>query len=149
MSIYFLLSFWGISGLSLFLLTVFLCKLWKCNFSLINFYGSIIASQCRFTFCFIAKRISYTYTCSPSFLDLLPIQVTIEHWVEFPVLYSRFSLVIYFIPICVYMSIPISWFISPSLPPWHPYIFSLYLYLYFYFANEINYTIFLDSKYMH
>ena len=31
------------------------------------------------------------------FLDFLPIQVTTEHWVEFPVLYSRLSLVVYFI----------------------------------------------------
>ena len=48
-------------------------------------------------------------------LDFLPIQVTTEHWVEFPMLYSRFSLVIYFIHISVYMSIPISQFIpTPS-----------------------------------
>ena len=37
--------------------------------------------------------------------------------VEFPVLYSRFSLVIYFIHITVYMSIPISLFIPPPRPP--------------------------------
>ena len=34
---------------------------------------------------------------TPLFLDFLPIQIIIEHWVEFLVLYSRFSLVIYFI----------------------------------------------------
>ena len=32
-----------------------------------------------------------------SFLDLLPVEVIIEPLVDFPVLYSRFSLVIYFI----------------------------------------------------
>ena len=34
---------------------------------------------------------------APFFLDFLPIQVTTEGWVEFPVLYGKFSLVIYFI----------------------------------------------------
>ena len=42
-----------------------------------------------------AKWMSYTYTYTPSLLDVLPIQVTTERWVESPVLYSRFSLVIY------------------------------------------------------
>ena len=43
-----------------------------------------------------------------------------------PVLYSRFSLVIYFIHCSVYMSIPISQFLPPpSLPAWCPYIGSL------------------------
>ena len=38
-----------------------------------------------------------------SVLDFLPIQVNTEHWVEFPVLCSRFTLVIYFIHRSVYM----------------------------------------------
>ena len=43
------------------------------------------------------RKESYTtetlnWTDIPSFLDFLPISV--KHWVEFPVLYSRFSLVI-------------------------------------------------------
>ena len=39
--------------------------------------------------------------------------------VEFPVLYSRFSLVIYFINISIYMLVPISQFTLLSLsPPW-------------------------------
>ena len=37
-----------------------------------------------------AKWISYAYTYIPSSLNFLPIQVTIEHWREFPV-YSLFS----------------------------------------------------------
>ena len=37
--------------------------------------------------------------------------------IEFPVLYSRFSLVICFIHSSVYMSVPISKFIPPVLPP--------------------------------
>ena len=36
-------------------------------------------------------------TYIPSFLYFLLIQITTEHWVEFLVLHSRFSLVIYFI----------------------------------------------------
>ena len=43
------------------------------------------------------KWISYEYTYIPSFLNFLPIYVTTEQWVEFPELYNRFSLVIYFI----------------------------------------------------
>ena len=48
-------------------------------------------------------------------------------------LYSRFLLVIRFIHISVYMSIPISQFITPpppphhTFPPWGPYVHSLYL----------------------
>ena len=37
-----------------------------------------------------------------SFLDFLLIQVTTEYWIEFPVLYSMFSLVIYFIHACMH-----------------------------------------------
>ena len=53
-----------------------------------------------------AKWSSYMYTYIPSILDFLPIQVTTEHGVEFPELYSRFSLVIYIFYIVVFMSIP-------------------------------------------
>ena len=43
-------------------------------------------------------------------LDLLPIWVTTEHWTVFPVLYTRFSLVFYFVHSInsVYTSIPVS-----------------------------------------
>ena len=68
--------------------------------------------------------------------------------VEFPVLYSRFLLVIYFIHISVYMSIPISQFIPPpTFPPWCPYVCSLHLCLYFCLANRFICTVFLDSTY--
>jgi len=70
--------------------------------------------QCCVRFCGTAKGISHTYTYIPLFLDLLPIYVTTDHWVEFPVLYSRFSLVIWFT--CsinsVSVSIPVSQFLS-------------------------------------
>ena len=43
-------------------------------------------------------------------LDFLPIWVTTEHWTVFPMLYSRFSLVFYFVHSInsVYTSIPVS-----------------------------------------
>ena len=59
------------------------------------------------------KSYRYTYI---SLFDFLPIVVTTEFQVKFPVLYSRFSLVIYFIHSSVYMSIPNSQFIHPSFP---------------------------------
>ena len=104
------------------------------------FYWSIVALQCHVSFCCIAKWISYMYTYIPSFLDFLPIQVTTEHWVEYPELYSRFSLVMYFIHSInsVHMSTPISQFITyPQFSPWYPCICSLCLCLYFCFVNKI------------
>ena len=82
----------------------------------------------------------------PSFLDFLPISVTIEHWVEFPVLYSRFSLVIYFMHSSEYVSVPISQSIPPLLPSLFPSI--SFLFLYFCFTNKFIYAIFLDSAYI-
>ena len=61
------------------------------------------------------------------FLDFLPIQVTTEHQVMFPMLYDRFSLAIYFIHSSVYMSIPISQFIHPPSFPLGIHIFVLYV----------------------
>ena len=72
----------------------------------------------------------------------------------FTFLYSRFLLLIHFIHISVYMSIPISQFIiSPSpppaaFPPWCPYVCSLHLCLYFCPGNRFICTIFLGSTYM-
>ena len=69
-------------------------------------------------------------------------------------LYSRFLLVIHFIHISVYMSMPISQFITPptppttAFPPWCPYVCSLHLCLYFCPANQFICTIFLGSTYM-
>ena len=76
----------------------------------------------------IKKKKLLAFTCysvvllsvveQSEYLYIYHLFVTIEHWVEFPVLYSRtFSLVIYFIPSSVFMSIPISKFIPLSLPP--------------------------------
>jgi len=41
------------------------------------------------------------YICICPFLDFLPIYVTTEHWVEVPVLFSIFSLVTYFMCVCL------------------------------------------------
>ena len=63
---------------------------------------------------------------------------------EFFFLHSRFLLVIHFIHISVYMSIPISQFITPppppttAFPPWCPYVCSLHLCLNFYPANRFK-----------
>ena len=73
------------------------CFISLISFSFFFFNWVIIALQCCISFCFTAKWISYMYTYIPSFLHFLPIYVTTDHLVEFPVLYSRFSLVIYFI----------------------------------------------------
>ena len=71
-------------------------------------------------FCCTAKWISFIYTVCvfiKLFLDYFPILVITEYWIEFPVLYSKSLLVIYFIYSSVYMSIPISQFIpSPPSP---------------------------------
>ena len=60
----------------------------------------------------------YIYMYIPSFFNFLSIQITTDHWVQFPVLHSRFSLVIYFIHSVntVYISIPISILSIPSFP---------------------------------
>ena len=100
----------------------------------------IVALQCCVNLCQTAKWISCKHTYIPSFLDFLPIEVTTEHRVESPMLYSRFSLVIYFIHGIVYMSISISQFLPA--PPCH--ICFLYLWLHFCFVNKF---IFLDSTY--
>ena len=90
--------------------------------------------------------------CSFSFywdIVVLHCCVSLYYSMEFPVLYSMFSLVIYFIHISVYMSIPISQFIplSPLFLPWCPYVCSLHLCLYFCLVNRFICTIFLDSTY--
>ena len=81
------------------------------SFSKINLYWSIFALQSCVRFSCTAKWIICMYTYILSFLDFFPIQVTTEHWIEFPVLHSGFSLVINFIH-SVYVSILISQFIS-------------------------------------
>ena len=60
-------------------------------FFFFSIYQSIVALQCSVSFCCTATWISQMYTCHTLF-------VTTEHWIEFPALYSRLSLVICLIP---------------------------------------------------
>ena len=114
----------------------------------INFYRRIVALQCCVSFCPAAKWISHRCTYIPSFSDFLPIWVTTDSRVEFPVLYSIFSLIMYFIQVSVlhmYQSQPP----YPASPCIHIFVLCLCLYfLYFsvyfcslpYSANRIIYT---------
>ena len=52
------------------------------------------------------ESVIHIHISSFFFLDSFPIQAITEYWVEFPALYSRFLLVIYFIYRSVYMSVP-------------------------------------------
>ena len=67
-----------------------------------------------------------------------------EHWAEFPVLYTRFSLVIYFIHSIVYMSIPIPQFILPLFLPLVT-MFLLYIYVSI-LQVGLSIPFFIDSK---
>ena len=79
--------------------TFFLPKCKK-TFLLINFYSSIVALQCCFSF-YCTTRQSVAHIHISPLLDFLPIQVTTEHQVDIPVLCSRFSLVTYFMKVKV------------------------------------------------
>ena len=57
-------------------------------------YWSIVDLQGCISYRCTAKWISHTYKYVHS---LFPIQIITNYWVDFPVLYSRFSLIIYFI----------------------------------------------------
>ena len=71
--------------------------------------------------------VNQLYICL--FLDFFPIEVSTEHWVEFPGLHSRVSLVIYFIHSInrVYTSTPVSQFIPSPLSTLQIYIFVLFV----------------------
>ena len=73
----------------------------------------------------------------PFFLGFFPILVITEHWVEFPVLYSRFLVVIYCIDSSMYMSVSISpFFPLPSSP----------ISLVFYICDNMSTVISLNIK---
>ena len=58
------------------------------SLSFLNFYWCMVVLQCYVSLWCTAKWISYmcVHYKSPLFLDFLPIQVTTEYWVDFPVL---------------------------------------------------------------
>ena len=72
----------------------------------LNFYWIVVNFQCWVSFRYTMKWISYAYTYMPAFLDSFPKQVTAQHWVGFPVLYSRSLLIIYLIyrSVCMLIS---------------------------------------------
>ena len=89
------------------------------------FTCSIFALQCCVSFCCTITWISYMYTYILSLLGLPPSpppphssrSPKAPSWAEFPVLYSRFPLPLYFTHDRVYMSMLHSSFVSPPLSP--------------------------------
>ena len=56
------------------------------------------------------ESVIHVHTSIPSFMDFLPVLVTTEHRVEFPMPYNRFSLVIYFKHSSIHIGLP--WWLS-------------------------------------
>ena len=102
---------------------------------LINFYWSIVALQCCISFYWPAKWISFTYTYMPSIFGFLSHLGHLRALSGVPVLYNRFSFVVYFMHTInsVYVSTPTS---QSILPP----LFSVCVY--FCSVNKIIHTIF-------
>ena len=94
----------------------------------------------------VYSKVNQWYICicfHPFLKDSFPIKAITEYWVGFPVLYSRFLLVIYFIYSSVYMSVPIFQFIHPD----NIIKFVFYIHDYFCFINKFIYTLLLYSTY--
>ena len=93
---------------------------------LFHFYWSIVALQCCFSFYCTEKWISYTYTYIPSFFGYPSHLGHHRALVEFPVLYNRFLLVIYFMHSInnISVSISVSQFIPTLFYSWFPYVCS-------------------------
>ena len=91
----------------------------------INFPWSVVALQCCVSFCSTAKWISHTCTYVPLFLDFLPIYVTVDHWVELPVLHSGFSLLsdLYVVSTVYLCQSPSPTFSQIPLPSWCPHVY--------------------------
>ena len=81
-----------------FLSVLFLYEVLKFIFIL---YWSIVDLQHFVSFRCPAKWFRYTHTHTHSFSGSFPIQAITEYQAEFPVLYSRFLLIVYFIYSCV------------------------------------------------
>ena len=77
----------------------------------------LLEDSCFTVLCWFLLWTSQGKPCG-GLLNLLAIQVTTVHWLEFPVLYIMFSFVIYLMYSInrVYVSVPISQFLSPPSP---------------------------------
>ena len=114
----------------------------------INFYWSIGVLQISVNFYLQQSKLAIHKHISPLFWISFLFRYHREHWVEFTLLYSRFSLVMYFIHNSMYMSIPIFQFNPPALPPLVSIcLFSRYMCLSFCFLNKFIGIIFIDSTY--
>ena len=122
-----------------------------------HLYWSIIALRWCVSFCFITKWISYTYTyvpislpscvSLPPTLPIPPLKVFTKHRADPPVLCGCFPLAIYFTFGSVYMSMPLSHFVTayPSPSP-YPQVHSLVsLCLYSHLAPRFFMTFFFFS----
>ena len=127
-----------------------------------NLYWNIIALQWCVSFCFITKWISYTYTYVPISLPscislaptfpIPPLYVVTKHQIDLPVLCGCFPLAIYFTFGSVYMSMPLSHFVtaypSPSPYPQVHSLVGLCVYSRLALGSSWPFFLFLDSIYM-
>ena len=101
------------------------------SFSLfkIDFCWSIVAVQCYNLTVILSYSKVNQLNIYPLFLDSLLIQVTAEHWIEFPVLCGRFSLgYLFYIYQCTY--------VNPNLPIHSVPIFSLGSHRFFFYLCD-------------
>ena len=141
------------------LVTISLLCLWVYLTVFIYLYSNLVKLGIKLPYQWI-KLLSFRSTFMLSLNDNFRVDEAscfflLFHFLVFFFFYMRYNLfllVIYFIHISVYMSIPISQFIPPptrpAFPPWYPFVYSLHLCLYFCLENGFICIIFLDSTYM-
>ena len=99
------------------------------DFCFLKFHWRLVDLQSWDHFCCTTKWFSHTQTHIHSLLDSFPTNLITEHWVEFPVLYSRSPLANHSIDLHVHMPIPH----PPSIPPWN---FFLDISIIFWFSSD-------------
>ena len=87
----------------LFYLYSFICFCWIGFFK--HFYLNIVDLQCCIGYRYMARWFSYMYIKYIFYFYIL-FHIWLKYWIEFPVLYCRSLLVIYFIYSSVYILIP-------------------------------------------